>query len=350
MRYGLSFLPDATPSMKSAADYYQDTLALSERADQAGLHFIKMTEHYLHPYGGYCPNPITFLAAVASRTQHIRLMTGGVLPVFHHPLQLAAQASMLDAISGGRAEIGFARAYLPYEFDAFGIDLDGSRERFTETVRAVLALWQEQSVTIKTKFFSFANATMLPPCTQTPHPPVWVTAVISKESFAWIGREGFKQLVTPGLGGIDTLQEYISIYRECFAENHPDQTSEVAISLPIYIHKTDREAIQRGDFYLQRYLDVWADAAQVWNTASSSDYAKYTGFGHALKADTPEAMRRRGSAIIGCPQRVVEQTLKLKEMLGVDTILWQIDFGAMPGEDARRSLDLFIDEVWPSCL
>src|SRR6202022_839988 len=103
MRQGLSFLPDATSATKSPADYYADAFTLCVKADEAGLDFIKMTEHYLHPYGGYVPSPIAFLSAVASRTKNIRLLTGGVLPVFHHPVQLAAEANMLDAISGGRA-------------------------------------------------------------------------------------------------------------------------------------------------------------------------------------------------------------------------------------------------------
>ncbi|MCY9511533.1 hypothetical protein M5W68_10080 [Paenibacillus larvae] len=71
MKFGLSFLPDTTASTKSAVDYYRDAIALSKQADEAGMHFIKMTEHYLHLYGGYCPSPITFLAAVASVTSLI---------------------------------------------------------------------------------------------------------------------------------------------------------------------------------------------------------------------------------------------------------------------------------------
>ncbi|HSW70067.1 MAG TPA: LLM class flavin-dependent oxidoreductase [Gammaproteobacteria bacterium] len=112
MKFGLSFLPDCSPKDKSAIEYYKEALILCDLADKAGLHYIKMTEHYLHPYGGYCPSPLSFLCAVAARTSQIRLMTGCVLPAFHHPIQLAANVAMLDAISNGRADIGFARARL----------------------------------------------------------------------------------------------------------------------------------------------------------------------------------------------------------------------------------------------
>jgi len=347
MRYGISFLPDATEAVKPATTYYTDAVDLSVQADQGGLHFVKMTEHYLHAYGGYCPSPIAFLSAVASRTKDIRLMTGGILPVFHHPIQLASETSMLDAISGGRAEIGFARAYMPYEFDAFKVNLDGSRERFMETVGAVVRLWQETAVTMESQVFSFDNATTLPRCTQRPHPPVWIAAVQSRQSFAWIGQEGYKLLITPGITGYSEQQELISVYRESFAECHPSETPEIAISLPVFIGQSDKDAVRRGDLYLDRYLRVWADAAKHWNSASSSDYPRYTGLGRGLNADSPASMRERGAALIGSPQRIVDGIHWLQEKLKIDAILMQIDFGAMNGMDARCSLGLFIDKVKP---
>ena len=82
------------------------------------------------PYGGYSPNPLIFLAAASQRTRTMRLVTGAVLPVFNHPLKLAGEIGMLDAISGGRLDVGFARAFLPHEFRRFGISPDESHARF----------------------------------------------------------------------------------------------------------------------------------------------------------------------------------------------------------------------------
>ena len=48
------------------------------------------------------------------------------------PLKLAGEIGMLDGISNGRLEVGFARAFLPHEFAQFGVSLDESRRRFTE--------------------------------------------------------------------------------------------------------------------------------------------------------------------------------------------------------------------------
>lgn len=151
MEYGLSFLPDIVEDDYSAVEYFQNALTLSQFADEAGFKTIKMTEHYLHSYGGYCPSPLMFLASVAAITTNIRLMTGCILPVFHHPLQIAANSSMLDAISKGRLDVGFARAYLPYEFSAFEIDMDESRDKYQETIAAVKKLWTEKNVSVASK-------------------------------------------------------------------------------------------------------------------------------------------------------------------------------------------------------
>ena len=105
---------------------------LCSLTDELGYTHIRQVEHYFHPYGGYSPNPLIFLTAAAMRTKNTRLITGAVLPAFNKPLKMAGEIGMLDGISNGRLEVGFARAFLPHEFAAFGVSLDESRRRFTE--------------------------------------------------------------------------------------------------------------------------------------------------------------------------------------------------------------------------
>lgn len=130
MEFGIQFFPDVGPGEKSAAEYWADALHLVSLCDQLGYTSVRTVEHYFHPYGGYSPNPIVFISAAAMRAEKARLLTGAVLPVFNNPLKLAGEIAMLDAISGGRLEVGFARAFLPHEFATFGVDLDESRARF----------------------------------------------------------------------------------------------------------------------------------------------------------------------------------------------------------------------------
>src|SRR6202171_111277 len=145
MQFGVQFFPDVRPQDKSAVAYFREALDLAEGADGLAFSHIRIVEHYFHYYGGYSPNPIVFLAAAAQRTRRARLVTGAVLPAFNNPLKLAGEIAMLDAISGGGLDVGFARAFLPHEFRRFARSPDESVARFREgIVQIELLLTQEK--------------------------------------------------------------------------------------------------------------------------------------------------------------------------------------------------------------
>ena len=346
MEFGISFLPDRTPDTLSPVAYFDDALDLSVSAERLGYHYVKMTEHYLRAYGGYCPAPLTFLAAVAARTSRIRLMTGGCLPVFHHPLQLASETAMVDAISHGRLEVGMARAYLPYEFAALGVDMDGSRERFNASVDAVVRLWTAESVTLSTPYFAFSDATSLPRPVQQPHPPVLIAAVRTQASFERIGQLGYGLLVTSGSDA--SAKEYVRAYREEFLRHHGDSGAQprVVASLPMLVADTTAAANALADRYLAQYLRAWIGSADAWNAASSTDYRNYSGFGYYLRSLSGPRMRDQGMALVGTADQVVERAMAFSAGLGdLDAILWQVDFGGLPRDLAHDSLAGFAAAV-----
>lgn len=102
--FGINFFSSVRPEQKSARQYFDEALHLSVLADQLGYSHVRTVEHYFRPYGGMTPNPIVFLSAVAALTRRIRLVTGAVIPIFNHPIKIAGETAMLDAISGGRLE------------------------------------------------------------------------------------------------------------------------------------------------------------------------------------------------------------------------------------------------------
>src|SRR5436189_2622755 len=183
MEVGVNFFPDVRPEEKPADVYFDESLRLVAQADELGFHHVRIVEHYFHRYGGYSPNPIVFLSAAAQRSRRLKLITGAVLPAFNHPLKLAGEIGMLDAVSQGRLEVGFARAFLPHEFGRFGISMDESRARFDEGLEQIRQLLTEENVTCRGRFHSFANVTSQPRPTQTPRPPFWIAALSTKESF-----------------------------------------------------------------------------------------------------------------------------------------------------------------------
>ena len=162
MEFGVQFFPDVEPRQKSGSQYFQEALTVAKEADKIGFTHIRIVEHYFHYYGGYSPNPMLFLAAAAQRTRQARLVTGAVLPVFNHPLKLAGEIGMLDAISEGRLDVGFARAFLPHEFRRFGISPNESVARFREGMEQVELLLTRENVTHRGRFHTIENTTSPP--------------------------------------------------------------------------------------------------------------------------------------------------------------------------------------------
>ncbi|MGC0416016.1 LLM class flavin-dependent oxidoreductase [Embleya sp. AB8] len=352
MEHGISFLPDCRPDRRSAVDYYDDALRLARQADEGGLDYVKMTEHYLGTYGGYCPSPLTFLATVAAQTERVRLMTGCVLPAFHHPVQLAAHAAMVDVLSHGRLEVGFARAWLPYEFEALGVPLDTSRARYEATIAAVLRLWSQDKVTEDTRFFAYRDATSTPQVVQRPHPPVWGAATRSRQSFAWLGRQGFGLLVSPAplRRDLPYTRTLVGTYREAFAAAHDGtgRVPRVAISVPLYVAETDEAAYAEAIPHLQEYLAVTAEAADSWSRVQSTNYPGYEKMGEQFGGITDAALRDAGTSVVGSPATVIASIRALREEFAPDVLLWNIDFGGQTGASMQRSLRLFVDEVLPA--
>src|ERR1700745_4524536 len=157
VEFGVQFFPAVGPAQKSAEQYWSEALQLTQRAEQLGCATVRTVEHYFHPYGGYSPDPLIFLTAAAAMTRTIRLVTGAVLPVFNHPLKLAGQIGMVDAISDGRLDVGFARAFLPHEFRRFGRSPDESVARFREGLEQVELLLTQENVTHRGRFQRMQN-------------------------------------------------------------------------------------------------------------------------------------------------------------------------------------------------
>ncbi|MGH6742550.1 MAG: LLM class flavin-dependent oxidoreductase, partial [Bradyrhizobium sp.] len=220
MQFGLNFFPCVTPEQKPAERYFREAMHLCSLTDELGYTHIRQVEHYFKPYGGYSPNPLIFLTAAAMRTQNTRLITGAVLPAFNRPLKLAGEIGMLDGISNGRLEVGFARAFLPHEFAQFGVSLDESRRRFNEGLAQITLLLKDENVSSNGEFNSFKNVTSLPRPTQKPHPPFWIAATNTPETFAFAGANGCKVMAIPLEPA--KMRDLIGIYRDAWRKaGHP---------------------------------------------------------------------------------------------------------------------------------
>ena len=348
MKFGLNFFPSFRAVDLSAAEYFQQVLRLAERADRLGLSSIKTVEHYFHEYGGYTPNPIVLLSAIAARTGRVRLITGAVIPAFNHPVKLAGELAMLDNLSQGRLDVGFGRAFIPKEFDAFGVRMEDSRARFEEGIDAIIRLWTEERVTHEGRFHTFRDLRLLPRPVQRPHPPVWVAAIQSRESFVWAGARGYNLMIVPYAGSIERVAELVAAYREAWrAAGHPPGTEQIQSGLHCYIAETHQAAVDGYRRPMTRYLEVFAEAVESWKQCDSSQYAGYDKMVASIVSTTPESLLDQQAALVGTPEMVIEQIRYHRRMFGEHEPSLQINFGGMAEIEAGRTLELLASEVMP---
>src|SRR3989475_9923923 len=172
MRFGLNFFPSFRPQDSTTADYYEQCLRIAERADVLGYSSITTVEHSFFDYGGHSPNPCVFLSGVAAPTSRIRLITGAGIPAFHPPAHRGGDLAMLDNMSQGRLDAGFGRAFLPKEFEVYGVPMSESRERFEEAIGMILRLWTEGKGSVKGKYWNLEDEHLMPRGVQKRSPPV----------------------------------------------------------------------------------------------------------------------------------------------------------------------------------
>jgi alkanesulfonate monooxygenase SsuD/methylene tetrahydromethanopterin reductase-like flavin-dependent oxidoreductase (luciferase family) len=346
MQFGVQFFPNFRPTDKTAADYFAQCLTIAEEADALGYSHARAVEHYFERYGGYSPNPILFLSAAAQRTRKMRLITGAVVPAFNHPLKLAGEIAMLDAISGGRFDVGFARAFLPHEFRRFRISPDESIARFREGLEQVELLLTRENVTHHGQFHSFENVTSLPRPTQKPRPKFYIASTRTADSFEFAGKQGHALMSIP----IGPLKDLIPIYRNAWREaGHPGD-GEVMIAFHMFCHADAKRAREIPRPQFEDYFVALFESAGEWTRgASSKDYKGYADSISRMKNFTLDTQIEAGGAWVGTPDEIKSIIRRLEGTIGkFEHASLQINFGTLDFAEAQKSMRLFAREVMPA--
>lgn len=273
-------------------------LATAQQAEQLGYHTFLLRDHFVRePFGDQLA-PLVALAAVAAATRSLRVGTLVLANDYRHPVLLAKEAATLDALSGGRFELGLGAGWLREEYDQAGIPFDaaGSRvDRLAEALTILKGLLSGEEVTFQGEHYSVAALTTFPPARQQPHPPLLVGAG-SRRMLQLAGREadivGILPKALPG-GGISdavdertpaTMTRKVAWVREAAAE----RSREVELSMVISPELTGDPAGAAERFA----------AARGW---------------HGLPAATVLAMP---SVFLGPAEAIAEQMVARREQYG----------------------------------
>ena len=258
---------------------------------------------------------------------------------------------MLDAISNGRLECGFGRAFLPHEFQRLERSMDESRARFDEGIVAVRRLLEEENVTFEGHYHRFKNVTSLPRPTQQPRPTFWIAALASAQLVRGAGLLGYNIMLVPFAG--PQMREIIGVYRAAWREGgHPGE-GRVALGLHMFCHEDREEAQRIARPNLNRYLESMVAAAEQdagWGAgASSLDYPGYAGIIDILRASTFDSMLDAGTAWVGTPDDINQQLGDyIGQVGGFDVASLQVNFNRISFDDAEGSVRLFARAVLPN--
>src|SRR5437667_9255417 len=242
MQFGAHYLPTYIPALDGPeSEFYRRMFEQMELLDQVGFHQVWVTEHHFHEYGGTIPDPSTFLSVVASRTTRIRLGVAIVVLPLHNPLEVAESYAMVDVISGGRLDFGVGRG-TPIELEHVGIGYEDSVVRLHEGTEIIRQGWSGEVVNFTGKLFNYQGIRLLPKPVQQPHPPIWVAASRSDDTYRWAGGKGYNLMVLPNAAEPPALQEAVKSYRNALKDAGHTTPTETLAKFLIYVADSDAAA------------------------------------------------------------------------------------------------------------
>jgi alkanesulfonate monooxygenase SsuD/methylene tetrahydromethanopterin reductase-like flavin-dependent oxidoreductase (luciferase family) len=305
----------------SQADMYQAAIEMCAWGDEMGIPSVHLSEHHGSP-DGYCPSPLVFASAIASRTTNMRLFISALIAPLHDPVQLAEDLTILDIISRGRMIPIISGGYREEEFNAVGKKLS-VRKEYMDSIGPFL----EKAWSGETFEYDGRTITITPQPFSQPRPmilmggsskPAARRAARDADFFIPSGpeifeyyREELKKMGKPDPGPMPAAPSTVT-----FVAEEPDA----------YWDKIAPHLQHETNIYAQ-----WAKQAEVF-----SPYKHY---------DNTDELRASGAYKVYRPQELLEAT---RDMASAQPIMFHPLCGGIHPDLAWQSLHLFMDKVMPT--
>ncbi|MEH6568738.1 MAG: LLM class flavin-dependent oxidoreductase [Halioglobus sp.] len=142
-------------------EFYAERFTQIADAEKLGFRSCWLTEHHFCD-DGYTPSPLVLAAAIAARTEHMRLGTNLMLLPLHDPVRVAEDASTLSLVSGGRFDLGVGIGYRQAEFDQFQRKLSHRPSLIEEGIEILRRSWSGEPVNFSGKRFEVGDLRVTP--------------------------------------------------------------------------------------------------------------------------------------------------------------------------------------------
>jgi alkanesulfonate monooxygenase SsuD/methylene tetrahydromethanopterin reductase-like flavin-dependent oxidoreductase (luciferase family) len=298
------------------------------------------------------PSPTQLLSYIAGRTRRITLGTAVIVLPWHDPVRVAEEIALLDVLSNGRCVFGFGRGAASVEYAGFRIPMEEARARFVESAKIVVEALTHDSFEWDGEFFKIPRTAIRPRPISHPERRFYASSV-SPESAEIMAKLGFGLLVIMQNEWAKAAED-IRRYRDLAAGvGHTPRPPIILTNVSCAESRT--EAQERGAQYLSRKWDSidthyhFSDG----HLATVKGYEFYGGMAKTYSKMKDPGFRKKATdfyvriQVVGTPDDCIQQVAELQRLTGLDHLVTEFGYGAMPHEQAELNMRLFADRVVP---
>ena len=306
----------------------RNTVAEAVLADVVGIDSFNIGEHYRTEFMDSSGHVV--LAAIASRTERIRLGTSVTVLSTQDPVRLYTNYATLDAVSNGRAQLIVGRGSLTDSFPLFGFDLADYEELFEEKLDLLVRLLRDQPVTWAGNFRSALSNEFVSPPIPEGHIPTWVGVGGSPQSVVRAARFGLPLMLAIIAGKPERFAPYVELYKRAL-EQHGQQDLPIGVHSLGFVADTDEEALEiQWPYYKEQF--EWAARERGWRPPTYEQFL---------------AEVDHGSMYVGSPETVANRIATTMQTLSLSRFDLLYAVGRVPHDRRMATIELYGREVIP---
>lgn len=298
-------------------------------ADQVGVDFIGLGEHHRVDFAVSAPDVV--LAAIAGRTERIRLGSAVTVLSSDDPVRVFQRFATLDALSGGRAEVILGRGSFTESFPLFGYELTDYDTLFEEKVNLFAELRREQPVTWSGSTRAALTNQSVFPHTDSGALKTWLGVGGSPESVVRAARYGFGLLLAIIGGEPVRFAPYVDLFHRAL-DQLGTGSAPIGIHSPGHIAETDEQA--RNELWPHyRGMVARIGRERGWPPPTREKFDAEAG--------------PTGAIFVGGPETVATKIAATVRALSADRFDLKYSNGTLPHEAMLRSIELYGTKVAP---
>ncbi len=329
---GLYTFGDITPELGGGITPQQrllDVIEEAQLADEVGLDVFAVGEHHREDFP--ISVPAVVLAAIAERTQQIRLSSSVNVLSSDDPIRVFQQFATLDLISDGRAEIMAGRGSFTESFPLFGYDLRDYDSLYAEKLELLLRIRESELVTWSGQHRPPIDGRGVYPRPVQDPLPVWVAIGGTPQSAVRAGALGLPLALAIIGGEPARFAPFARLHRRA-SEDAGHGRLPFSINAHGFLADDSQQASD----------DAWPAAQLLMNRI-----ARERGFTPLTREGYEAGHQLQGHSFTGSPQQVIDKILYNHEIFEHDRFLMQIIAGSMDHAKVMHAIELLGTKVAP---